>query len=169
MLPGHLRDRERYVADGHFEDQDAQRPDVGGRCSRLGVPLFGRHVGGRALDARGGCVLVGGANGHVGFMGEVSPDESRQAEVERANASVCAEQDVGGLQVTVDDEVAMCFAGGFCDGLCDRDPGFGFEGGTFESGTEGVSLDVFESEEGGRFRIFRWRTRSRCRGGSTGR
>ena len=88
-------DRERVAAGEQLVKDDAERVDVApgvdrGLAVAEGVEVLGGHVGERPADERGR-----GADAELGVGGEV--------EVEQERLAVVGEQDVGRLQVAVED------------------------------------------------------------------
>ena len=81
---------ERELPGEHLVEDDAERPDVGAGVDVLAAELFGRHVGDGADGAAGA--------GQAGLAGDLG-----QAEVGDAGRPVLGDEDVGRLDVAVDD------------------------------------------------------------------
>ena len=96
---------ERPLAGRHLVEQDAEREDVGAAVDRKPLRLLGRHVGDGADDA---AVLGDGLRlprGAVALVGVVA--QLREAEVEHLDPPVRGEHHVLGLEVAVEDALAV--------------------------------------------------------------
>lgn len=131
---------------GHgFVEQDAEGVDVGAGVDAGGVTVgegfqvFGGHVGEGAAKGLG-CRFVG-----------TSPGRAGEVEVEEHGAAVGGDQDVGGLDVAVDDAVLVGMVEGF--GQACADPGDGVAEGQIGQG--GRRAGVGLSGGVGRFKGFK--------------
>ena len=107
-LPGaQRRERVRASPRGELEEQHAKGVDVGGRGDGLAAHLLGRGV-------------VGRQHPHARHrprrqLGVVGIEQLGDAEVQELGCAVRRHDDVRGLDVAVDDQVAMCVTHGFAD------------------------------------------------------
>ena len=101
---------ERPPAREHLVEDGAEREDVGPRIHRPPFRLLGRHVGGRAHDN----ARLGRDRGDRGF-GRRQLDQFRETEVEHLGAAVARDDDVGRLDVAMDDAVRVRDGKGRCD------------------------------------------------------
>src|SRR5690606_37919070 len=79
-------------------EQDTELIDVAGGRDRPAARLFGRGVIGRERS---------GAGARQAVRVAVSRDELRDAEVDETELAVGSDEQIGGLEVAVDDEVAV--------------------------------------------------------------
>ena len=108
---------ERPLAGRHLVEQDPEREDVGAVVERQALRLLRRHVGDRAHDAPvlgDGLRLLGGVVARIGVVAQLG-----EAEVEHLEPPVRREHHVLGLQVAVQDALAVRRAHGV--GECDRE------------------------------------------------
>ncbi len=126
------------TAGQHFVEDRAQRIDVGGRPDILGMSarLFGGHVAGRAHDLA-----------QLGLTA-VRFEPLGQAEIGDLGDAILGEQNVGGLQIAVDDSGVV----GELDGPGERDQELGGRaaglGRTCEPVIERAPLEQLEGNEG---------------------
>ena len=128
---------EGVAAGGGERDQGAPGEHVGGRPGRLVAQLLGRHPGGRAQAQPRPC------HGGIGGPGDPEVDHLH------ARARRLLEQDVAGLEVTVDD------AGGVDGGEGPGDPGrerdqapAGQRSAAGDRAVKGGAVDVLGGEPG---------------------
>ena len=140
----------------HLVEHQAEGPDVGGAGGRQGEPLLGGHVGRRALEAlplglqriqlarhpRQGACGRGGA-GHGG-----SADHLGQAEVEDADAPLAADQDVGRLEVPVQQVVAVGLLQRVEHGQADARCLPGPQGPVLNATAQGLPLEILQGHTG---------------------
>ncbi len=93
---------ERPASRQHLVEHRAEREDVRPRGYGSPFGLLGRHVGRRAHDEAWTRVEAG-----HGVLGLTALDELRQAEVEDLGAAVAGYQDVGWLDVAMDDAASV--------------------------------------------------------------
>jgi hypothetical protein len=93
----------------HFEQHDAERPDVAASVGGAAARLFRTHIGGRAQDDPGaGHRRRGDGRRYVGGGGrDVAVEGLGQSEVEHFDGAVGPELDVGRLQVAMDDALRV--------------------------------------------------------------
>jgi len=96
---------ERAAAREHLVEHASERPDVGPLVDRLSARLLGAHVGGSPDDASGFSRVETERRGvEASFVDPgVRIDRLRDAEVEHLHDTGRCDQDVGRLQVAVDD------------------------------------------------------------------
>ena len=82
---------EQFLPGEHFEEDRAQAVEVGALVHELAHALFGAHITGGGEEP----ALDGQVGDHAEVLGE--------AEIHQHRAAVGTEQDVGGLEVAVDD------------------------------------------------------------------
>ena len=141
--PGHQRGdrrvgRERHRAGDGLDQGEAEGVDVGPAVDRLALGLLGRGVAGRAEHR-----ALGLGPGRLG-------QGPGQAEVGDAEAAVVAEEEVGGLDVAVDEPAAV----GVVEapgGLEADEEGLrrGEAGAAVEHGPEAPAAEVLGDEVGG--------------------
>ena len=128
---------------GRFEGQasskqliesDADGVDIGARVELFAQDLFGRHEGQRAQDHARSCEL--GAE-----CGE------RQSEIEKFNAIVAADHDVGGFDVAMHDAAIVGVGEAREDLLNVVKPGRESHWGGAEFGAQGKPLDEFHDHD----------------------
>ena len=119
---------ERAVAGEQLVEHRAEAENIRARIGGLALGLFGSHVGGRAHDRHG----LGGFGIAADF---------RQTEIEQLPRSFGGEQDVGGLQIAMQNASAV----GFLEGGGD----FGRDSNAFVRGHrtgDGLAFDEFEHQ-----------------------
>ena len=132
------RRHERGAAGQEFVEVRPQGVDVGGGADVLGpaVGLLGGHVVGRAEDR------LGPGQARVLFEG------LGQAEVGNLGLAGQGHEDVGGLEVAMDDPESVGLGGGAGQVLQEPRGGPGGPGGPVEPGAEAPPLDVLELDVG---------------------
>ena len=98
---GGARPLERPAAGEQLVHHAAEGEDVGAMIDRQATRLLGRHVADRAHDQPGRGVQCRGAVGGGG-------DGPRQTEVEHLDVSVAGDDDVGRLEIAMDDVPVVC-------------------------------------------------------------
>jgi hypothetical protein len=96
---------------GHFVEHDAKRKKIGARVERLAEHLLGRHVSDRAH----GCARTGelrrvdADRGHgSGFVAaSLCRHDFREAEVQNLRVAALCDENIGRLNVAVDDAVGV--------------------------------------------------------------
>ena len=125
--------RKRTPAGNHLVEDEAERKDVGPRVGRQPAHLFRRHVADGPHDRADGSDRTGdiGRRGHL----------PREAEIENLDATVARDEEVLGLDVSMDDAlfVGCCETArdlhGECDGAANR------KGATREPAPQGLPLE----------------------------
>ncbi|MEZ4654917.1 MAG: hypothetical protein R3E12_15350 [Candidatus Eisenbacteria bacterium] len=127
-------------------EDDAEAVDVGRGGGVVSADLFGRGVvGGHGASAHGGEPGAGevGLGGRV-FVGEDASD----AEVEELHVAGLGDEDVRGLEIPMDDEVAVCELNGLGD-LADESQAFGDLGvSCLAPRGDGLAVDELHGEPG---------------------
>lgn len=145
------------MAGGHFVENDAERKEVGARVELLGANLFGGHIGDSAESAAGTGEL-GGSNclGGEGVGGDGSGrgrgGNFGETEVEDFGAALAGNENVGGLDVAMDDALGVSGLQGVGDGGCDFEDGLKIHGARGDGVFEGKAIEEFHGDEG--FAVF---------------
>jgi hypothetical protein len=87
---------ERSHAGDEFVEHDAERPDIGRSAERLAFDLLGTRVGHRHRIDHGGRVAA-----------DLGVEQPRDAEIEQFGFAVAVDEDVGRLEIAMDDEPAV--------------------------------------------------------------
>ena len=83
------------MAGDQFAEQNAERVDVGRGCYRRATALFGCRVGGRKC-------------GQVRLHFLIVVEQLGDTEIQQLDLTVFSDQHVGGFQIAMDDQGAMC-------------------------------------------------------------
>ena len=145
----HLRRRaalERVAAGRHLEEHDAERKDVGARVHRLAARLLGGHVaGGAEHRPLLGQVAAGAAAGDLGLV--VAADRLGDAEVEHLDAAVAGDHHVVGLEVAVEDALAVRRGERVHQRRGDGEEALELDPVARDEALEGLALDQLHGEE----------------------
>jgi len=133
-LRGQGEDALRALAGEHLVEHDAEGVDVGARIGLAGV-LLGGHVVGGAHDDIGPGEAAGGTGGGAG-----------EAEVGELGAPILGEEDIGGLDVAVDDALAVRELQGIANLAGDGEGLLGIESGPAQDAAEVGAVHVFHDE-----------------------
>ena len=107
-------------AGGHFVEHDAEGEKIGAAVEFLAAQLLGRHVGHGADCGAGAGEIEAGGVGHglrIAAGGPGGACDFGETEVENFGVAAVGDENVGGLDVAVDDSLAV---GGF-EGVGDFD------------------------------------------------
>ena len=122
--------------------QDAEGIYIGGRRHRMALDLFGRRVVGRE-GSRQGLGRIGGRRGGFGLVEQLG-----DAEVEELHLTTCRDEDVRGLQVAMQDQVAVGMRNGRQHVDEQPDPRLDIELSCVAPAVDRGSLDVLENQIG---------------------
>ena len=143
---------EGKLARGHFVEDGAEGEEIGAGVEILGAGLLGGHVGdGAESAARAGEVVGVAAIGGESFAGGgfgAGAGDFGETEVENFGLAAGGDEDVGGLDVAVDD----AFGVGGVEGIGNVDGDFEkrieFEGAAGDGVLEGFAFEAFHGDEG---------------------
>ncbi len=137
---------------GHFIEHDAEGKNVGACVEFLGADLFGRHVGNGAENgARAGKLGVSCAHGavaigsHVGTMGA---GDFGEAEIENFGMAALSDENVGGLDVAMDDAFGVSGIESVGDFDGDFEESIQFHGLAGNDVLESGAVETFHDHEG---------------------
>ena len=144
---------EGLAARGHFVENDAEGKEISAQIEFFAASLFGGHVGNGAEGGPGtgeivvatGVHSVAGGNGERLF--QRGTENFGEAEVEDLGLTAFGNENVGGLDVAMDD--ALGVGGVECIGNLDAEveDGIGFEGAPFDAMFERVAFEKLHGDE----------------------
>src|SRR5665213_1795019 len=124
-------------------EHGAEGVDVGGGGDGEATDLLGAGVaGGEGAACAGGWIVP------VLVLFRVSADQLGDAEVEQLGGGIGGDKDVGGLQIAVDDEVAVGVGDGFEDVQEEVAAGLDAEGILAAEDVDGAAFYILHGEEG---------------------
>src|SRR5579863_2393136 len=142
---------ERKAASGHFVQNDAEGEKIGARVEIFSECLFGRHVGDSAEGGAGAGEMcgVGSERSLVAISGgRFCGGNFGETEIENFGVAAPGDENVGGLDIAVDDAFRVCGIESFSDLQGDVEEALEFDRLASDDVLESGAIEKFHGDEG---------------------